>query len=98
MSHEDAVIKLPKKFKSTAFTKDSKLTIIENSSKKIFGVQFHPEVTHTENGIQLFKNFLFLICKSKKKMGCCFSKTKTHSRSEKIVKKKSNLCSFWRSR
>ena len=35
--------------------------------KKIYGVQFHPEVTHTDNGKQLFKNFLFLICKIKKK-------------------------------
>ena len=66
MSHEDAVIKLPLNFKIIASTKDSKLTIIENYKKKIFGVQFHPEVTHTDNGKQIFKNFLFLICKIKK--------------------------------
>ena len=66
MSHEDAVIKLPLGFKIIASTKDSKLTIIENLKKKIFGVQFHPEVTHTDNGKQIFKNFLFLICKIKK--------------------------------
>tara|TARA_B100001248_G_scaffold261144_1_gene251343 strand:- start:1813 stop:3372 length:1560 start_codon:yes stop_codon:yes gene_type:complete len=66
MSHEDAVIKLPKKFKMIASTKNSKLTIIENSKDKIYGVQFHPEVTHTDNGHQIFKNFLFLICKIKK--------------------------------
>ena len=65
MSHEDAVVKLPKNFKSIAFTKDSKLTIIENAKDKIYGVQFHPEVTHTDNGLQIFKNFLFLICKVK---------------------------------
>ena len=46
MSHEDAVIKLPKNFKSIAYTKDSRLTAIENSKDKIYGVQFHPEVTH----------------------------------------------------
>ena len=67
MSHEDAVVKLPKDFKTIAYTKESKLTIIENSKKKIYGVQFHPEVTHTKNGKQIFKNFLFLICKIKKK-------------------------------
>ena len=50
MSHEDAVVKLPKKFKTIASTKESKFTIIENSSDKIYGVQFHPEVTHTDNG------------------------------------------------
>ena len=48
MSHEDAVTKLPKNFKTIAYTKDSKLTIIENTKDKIYGVQFHPEVTHTE--------------------------------------------------
>ncbi len=67
MSHEDAVVNLPKKFSTVASTKNSNLTIIENSENKIYGVQFHPEVTHTDNGKQIFKNFLFLICKIKKK-------------------------------
>ena len=67
MSHQDAVVKLPKNFISIASTQNSKLTIIEHSKKKIYGVQFHPEVTHTDNGKQIFKNFLFLICKIKKK-------------------------------
>ena len=66
MSHEDAVVKLPKKFKTIASTKESKFTIIENSSDKIYGVQFHPEVTHTDDGIQIFKNFIFSICKNEK--------------------------------
>ena len=67
MSHEDAVVKLPKNFKVIASTRNSKLTIIENSKNKIYGVQFHPEVTHTDNGKQIFKNFLFQICQIKKK-------------------------------
>ena len=50
MSHEDALVKLPKGFKTIGYTKDSKLTIIENKKKNIYGVQFHPEVTHTDNG------------------------------------------------
>ena len=66
MSHEDAVVKIPKKFDTIASTKESKLTIIENKKLKIYGVQFHPEVTHTNNGKQLFKNFVFSICKLKK--------------------------------
>ncbi len=67
MSHEDAVVKLPKNFRAIAYTQSSKLTIIENRKENIYGVQFHPEVTHTENGKLIFKNFLFLICKIKKK-------------------------------
>ena len=66
MSHEDAVVKLPKGFKTIGYTKDSKLTIIENKKENIYGVQFHPEVTHTDNGKKIFKNFLFSICKIKK--------------------------------
>ena len=68
MSHEDAVVKLPKNFKAIAYTKNSKLTIIESTQDKIYGMQFHPEVTHTDSGKQIFKNFLFLICKIKKKL------------------------------
>ena len=60
MSHEDAVVKVPKNFKIIASTKNSKLTIIENTKKKIYGVQFHPEVTHTDNGKKkYFKIFCF---------------------------------------
>ena len=67
MSHQDAVVQMPKNFNLIASTKESKLTIIENKKRNIYGVQFHPEVTHTKNGKQIFKNFLFKICKIKKK-------------------------------
>ena len=50
MSHSDQVYKLPKGFKAIASSKNSKLTIIENNKKKLYGVQFHPEVTHTVKG------------------------------------------------
>ena len=66
MSHQDAVFKIPKNFIKIASTKNSKLTIIENKNKKIYGIQFHPEVTHTERGDLILKNFTFLICKAKK--------------------------------
>jgi len=66
MSHADQVSKMPIGFKVVASTKNSKLTIIENSKSKFYGVQFHPEVTHTPKGKILLKNFLFLICKIKK--------------------------------
>ena len=66
MSHADQVSKLPKNFKVIASSNNSKFAIIENKKKNFYGVQFHPEVTHTENGKKLIKNFVFLICKIKK--------------------------------
>ncbi len=49
MSHADQVSKLPKNFKVIASSNNSKFAIIENKKKNFYGVQFHPEVTHTEN-------------------------------------------------
>ena len=66
MSHADQVSKLPKDFKVIASSQNSKFAIVENKFKKFYGVQFHPEVTHTENGKRLIKNFIFSICKIKK--------------------------------
>ncbi len=66
MSHADQVSKLPSGFKIIGSSKNSKFSIIENKIKKYYGVQFHPEVTHTEKGKIIFKNFIFLICKIKK--------------------------------
>ena len=66
MRHADQVSKLPKNFKVIASSNNSKFAIIENKKKNFYGVQFHPEVTHTENGKKLIKNFVFLICKIKK--------------------------------
>ena len=94
MSHEDAVVKLPKNFKIIASTKSSKLTIIENNINKIYGVQFHPEVTHTDNGKQLFKNFLFSICKIKKNWSVSYQKKILIEEIKKIVKKDRVICAL----
>ena len=74
MSHSDHVTKIPKNFKKIASTKDSKFTIIENTKLKRFGVQFHPEVTHTNKGTILLKNFLFKICKARKNWSSKYQK------------------------
>ena len=66
MSHADQVSKLPKNFQVIASSTNSKYAIVENKLKKYYGVQFHPEVTHTQNGKKLINNFVFLICKIKK--------------------------------
>ena len=94
MSHEDAVVKLPKKFKLIASTKESKLTIIENTKDKIYGVQFHPEVTHTDKGKQIFKNFLFLICKIKRKWSAKSQKQRLINEIKNYVKKKKVICAL----
>ncbi len=94
MSHEDAVVKLPKNFQVTAYTKNSKLTIIENKKKNIYGVQFHPEITHTDNGKQIFKNFLFLICKIKKRWNVVSQKKKLINEVKNIVQKDKVLCAL----
>ena len=66
MSHADQVSKLPKTFKVVASSENSKFAIVESKINKFFGVQFHPEVTHTKNGKKIISNFVFIICKIKK--------------------------------
>ena len=66
MSHADQVSKLPKNFKVIASSNNSKFAIVENKQKRFYGVQFHPEVTHTENGKKLISKFIFIICKIKR--------------------------------
>ena len=94
MSHQDAVVKIPKEFTVIASTKESKMTIIENKNKKIYGLQFHPEVTHTVNGKQIFKNFLFLICKIKKKWRVTSEKNRIINNIKKIVKTDKVICAL----
>ena len=66
MSHADEVTKLPKDFKVIGKTNNAKFCIVENSKKKLFGIQFHPEVTHTNRGKIILRNFVFKICKIKR--------------------------------
>ena len=66
MSHADQVSRLPKNFKVIASSTNSKFAIVENKLKRFYGIQFHPEVTHTENGKKLISNFIFIICKIKR--------------------------------
>jgi|YNPMSStandDraft_2_1061718.scaffolds.fasta_scaffold06495_1 GMP synthase (glutamine-hydrolysing) len=58
MSHGDEVIKIPEDFKCIASTEDCKYAVVENPEKRIFGLQFHPEVAHTQEGLKILKNFI----------------------------------------
>lgn len=66
MNHKDVVFGLPKGFYSTARTAHSPVAAFKNESKKIYGVQFHPEVTHTTNGQKILENFALKICQCSK--------------------------------
>ena len=66
MSHRDKIGKLPKGFQIIAKSENTACCAFYNPSKKIYGVQFHPEVVHTDDGKKMLKNYLFNICKCKK--------------------------------
>lgn len=65
MSHTDYVKTVPEGFKIIAHTEKCPCAAICDENRKLFGVQFHPEVTHTDFGKQMLHNFIFSICKCK---------------------------------
>lgn len=65
MSHFDEVKKLPKNFEAVA-TSDSCIAAMQNEASNVYAIQFHPEVSHSQEGNKILKNFLFNICKAKK--------------------------------
>ena len=66
MSHGDQVDGLPENFETIASSKDCDIAGFQNKNLNIFGLQFHPEVTHTNQGEKILKNFIFEVCKCKK--------------------------------
>lgn len=62
MSHTDRVKVMPSGFEITAKTEACPIAAYENEEKKIYGVQFHPEVTHTQFGFKILHNFLYNVC------------------------------------
>ena len=65
MSHGDHVKNLPTGFAPLAYSKDGVLAAMSNEEKKIYAVQFHPEVVHTENGPEILANFVLNVCQTK---------------------------------
>jgi len=61
-SHGDRLSKLPKGFRAVASTENSEFAAIEDSKRRFYGLQFHPEVEHTDGGRELLHNFLRNIC------------------------------------
>lgn len=62
MSHTDYISKRPDGFKASAYSDSCPAAAIENEDKKLYGIQFHPEVNHTENGVAMLRNFLYNVC------------------------------------
>ncbi len=62
MSHGDYIEKVPKDFKITAHTKDCPAAAMECPERKLYAVQFHPEVNHTEGGLGMIDSFLRNVC------------------------------------
>ena len=94
MSHADQVSKLPENFNVIASSQNSKFAIIENKKKNFYGVQFHPEVTHTENGKKLINNFIFLICKIKRNWSSKDQKIKLIKDVQNLVGKNKVICAL----
>jgi len=94
MSHQDIVYKIPNGFKKIASSDNSKFAIIANEKKKYYGIQFHPEVSHTENGKVLIRNFVLTICKIKKTWSLKKQKEILISNIKKKVKKDKVICAL----
>lgn len=62
MSHTDFVSAVPEGYDITATSSNCPVAAFQNVQKKIYGVQFHPEVQHTQNGSKIIGNFLFKVC------------------------------------
>ncbi len=62
MSHGDQVQDLPDEYELTALTSTAPIAAMQHKNLPIYAIQFHPEVTHTENGLLILKNFIFNIC------------------------------------
>ncbi len=89
MSHGDSVKKLPKNFTSFAKSNNENFVGIANEKMKIFGLQFHPEVTHTKDGKSIIKKFLFKVCKCKPHWNMKkFKKENINLLKKKLVNKK----------
>jgi GMP synthase (glutamine-hydrolysing) len=62
MSHGDTVYELPEDYEMLAFTETCPVAAYRHETKQIFGLQWHPEVNHTEKGMKMLSNFIFEIC------------------------------------
>lgn len=65
MSHADTILKIPSNYSITASTHDVKVAAFRIEGEETFGIQFHPEVYHSSEGMKLLRNFVYGVCKCK---------------------------------
>ena len=58
----DRIQQLPPGFKSIARTDNAPIAAMQDATGRLYGIQFHPEVTHTPQGLQILQNFLYRVC------------------------------------
>jgi GMP synthase (glutamine-hydrolysing) len=86
-SHGDHVRTLPEGFRTIGRTENA-IAAVENARKRIYAVEFHPEVNHTEQGTELLRNFLFRVCKAEPKWsGAAFIEETTQAIRAKVGNK-----------
>ena len=62
MSHSDAVYTIPEEYEVLAYTENCPVAAFKHKNRPIYGLQWHPEVIHTENGMKMLRNFIFKVC------------------------------------
>ena len=62
MSHSDAVYTIPEEYEVLAYTENCPVAAFKHKNRPIYGLQWHPEVIHTENGMKMLRNFIFNVC------------------------------------
>ncbi len=92
MSHGDMVVSLPEGFVVTGSTSNTPIAVIENRERKIYGVQFHPEVKHTIEGKKILSNFLFKISNLKAEWSLASFLENTIETIKNEVKNKRVIC------
>ena len=88
MSHGDSIEKLPAGFKITGSTENTKIAATANVKRRLFGLQFHPEVEHTPKGRQMLRNFLLDVCRCKRSWSMKSFAAETISQIKETVKDK----------
>jgi GMP synthase (glutamine-hydrolysing) len=79
MSHGDTVYALPEEYETLAHTENCPVAAFRHKEKPVYGLQWHPEVVHTENGMKMLRNFIFEVCK-------CQANWRPESVVEKVIR------------